>query len=324
MVVHERLVEPDAPDSHQLVSCPPLACGRKITDTPAVLQRLEVRRDARRRIQGIAHPVDDEERPVDEVRDEQLAVGAGRRIRQHAEVADERQERREQRRLAHGEEVGAGAAVGGAGEVDVRLVDVVLPLHAIDERQDVVDLRAVPPRRLAPAERVHDDLRLAGHAVAAAPAALFRVLSIDAAMQLHAQRPAAAPGRSPPAPRWRCRRPRPPAPRRAGALAGRRGGVGAPRASGAPTPRRTSRRPSTQLLGLARGVLRRVRAPEGLPAAPRAAVGCASARRRAPTTGGQRHARAPHATAPAATDGRLGHGGSSIAAGRARPNSDVF
>ena len=194
---------------------------------PGGLERLEVRRDARGGIQRIAHPVDDEEGPVDQVRDEEIAVGAGGGIGQHGEVADERQHRRPQRGLAHRQEVGAGGAIGRAGEIDVRLVDVVLPLHAIDERQDVVDLRTVPPRGVAPAERVHDDLRLAGQAVGATPPPLLGVLAIDAAVELHPQRPASrrvvGGGHLDVVVERQAAR----AGRAQGAFAGRRGGVGA-------------------------------------------------------------------------------------------------
>ena len=95
-------------------------------------------------------------------------------------------------------------------EIDLRLVDVVLALDAIDQRQDVVHLRRVPPRRFTPAERVRDDLRLAGQPVGAAPAALPRG---SGDRRRRAAAPAAAsgaPGRRWLAPRCSCRRRAPP------------------------------------------------------------------------------------------------------------------
>ena len=86
----------------------------------------------------------------------------------------------------------AGAAVGDAGDVDARLVDVVVALHAVDEPQDVVDLIGVPPLRLRPSARVQHDLARARNAIGQRTRrriARARRLAPDAAMQAHAQRP---------------------------------------------------------------------------------------------------------------------------------------
>ena len=105
-------------------------------------------------------------------------------------MAVERQEARERRRVAHREVVEAGGAVGDAREHDAVLVDVVGALQAVEDRVDVLDLRAAPPRRIAPGDGHHVDLLGAfeGGAAAASSggARLAGLAPHDAAVQLHA------------------------------------------------------------------------------------------------------------------------------------------
>src|SRR5438132_12614311 len=76
----------------------------------------------------------------------------------------ERQARGPGIRLAQRKEVRASTAVGDSGDIGLRLVDVVLPLHAIEQREDVVHLADVPPGVLIGGLRLDVNLRLAGDA----------------------------------------------------------------------------------------------------------------------------------------------------------------
>src|SRR5262249_60174774 len=87
---------------------------------PCTLHQRDRRGHEIRRIQRIASRVDDEEGTVDEIADEQIAVGAGRGVGEDADAADERQTGRPRRRLAHREVVDAGPAVRDAGNVNPR------------------------------------------------------------------------------------------------------------------------------------------------------------------------------------------------------------
>ena len=177
-----------------------------------LLQPRDVRLDLRHRIQRIVLAVDDVERRVDEVVAVHLAVGAVVGIAKHREAAVERQVRRPRVRLLQRHVIDAGAAVGNAGEVDLRLVDVVLALQRIDGAQDVVDLLFIPPLRGDPAARMQIDLLLALDAVrrAAAPAWVGGPAPARSATDGRRRRAAAraaatsAPDRNRPAPRRRC------------------------------------------------------------------------------------------------------------------------
>ena len=127
---------------------------------------------------------------------EELTVGADVGVGQHARMAVERQAGGPRRRRPHREEVGAGAAVGDAGERDARFVDVVAPLQPVHQRQDVVDLIVLPPLGLGPGARVQHDFVAAGDPVGERTrrlAALGRRRAPDAAVEHHAERP--SPGR---------------------------------------------------------------------------------------------------------------------------------
>lgn len=129
------------------------------------LEPLDVRFNLVNGIQVVELAVDDVERHIHEIVAVHLAVGAILRTADHGDAAIERQVRRPQRGLLQRHVVDAGAAVGNAGEVDVRLVDVVLALQRVDSAQDVVDLFLVPPLRRGPAARMQVDLLLALNAI---------------------------------------------------------------------------------------------------------------------------------------------------------------
>ena len=157
------------------------------------LEPLDVRLDLVNRIERIVLAVHDVERRIRQVVAVHLAVGAVVGMANHGDAAVERQVRRPRVRLLERHVIHARAAVGNAGEVDARLVDVVLALERIDRPQDIVDLLFVPPLRRRPAARVQIDLFLSRDAIGprsgCGAAGCDRVgrWPSHAAVQLHAQ-----------------------------------------------------------------------------------------------------------------------------------------
>ncbi len=147
-------------------------------------QVLERRLDGGHRIQRIASAVDDEERLVPEVAGKQLVLL--RRVLQHQDVAVQRQEGRVGCRVEHADEVGPCSAVGNARQNDAVFVDVIRPLHRVEDAAQVVDLRVAPPRRVVPRGRQHVDLLGAGETADAGPPSPFVHVARrrDAAVQL--------------------------------------------------------------------------------------------------------------------------------------------
>ena len=143
-------------------------------------------------IQPIASTIDDVQRTVDEISGKELAVGADVGIREHERVTVERQARRPGRRVPHGEEVDAGAAVRDASHVDPRLVDVVVTLDAIEQPPDIRHLARRPPFRTGPGARMDHDLSAAGNTVRQGPRRGIRRtgrFATDASVQRDSHRP---------------------------------------------------------------------------------------------------------------------------------------
>ena len=138
-------------------------------------QLFEVRLDGRGRVQRIASAVDDEECAIAEVSGEEIADYADRVTRQNEQESVERQERGVGRRVAHRDVVGAGPAVGHAGDDHAILVDVVRALDGVEDRAKVFELDVAPPRRFVPRLRKDVDLFGAGEpADARGPASRVR------------------------------------------------------------------------------------------------------------------------------------------------------
>ena len=130
-------------------------------------------------IHRIAPAVDDEQRLVQQVVGKEIAVGFSRFALQDHDEAVERQEARERRRFPHRRVISAGSAVGDTGQHDTVLVDVVRPLHHIENRTKVVDLAAAPPRCVSPG--VRHDVDLFGARQACVRSGARRCVGLDAA-----------------------------------------------------------------------------------------------------------------------------------------------
>src|SRR5262245_19326153 len=159
-----------------------------------LLEHRNERLDRRSRIQRILAAVDDVQGTVHEVADIQLPVGTRVGVGNHQRMAIERHACRPRRRLTHREEVDAGAAVGDAGDVGARLVDVVVAFDARDQVRDVLHLTRVPPLRQRPRAGMQHDLASALNAVGQWSRGRITgagCFSTDAAVQAHAQRPGA-------------------------------------------------------------------------------------------------------------------------------------
>ena len=150
----------------------------------ALLHVLDRRIDDARRIQGIASAVHREDRLVAQVvREDQPVVDVARR--EDHEIAVQRQNARERRRLAHRNEVRAGASVRHTRHDDPVLVDVVAALHGVGDRDEVQRLIVAPPRRVGP--RIWDHVDLLGARQCAnrpRPDRRVRRAPADAAMEL--------------------------------------------------------------------------------------------------------------------------------------------
>ena len=183
----------DEPLERVLDLGPPRRVVRRVRLRPvheidaAALQVLDIRIDQARRIQRIAPAVDDEQRLVQQVVRKEIAVGFGDLVLEDHDEAVERQEARERRRVPHRHVIGAGSAVGHAGQHDAVLVDVVGPLHQIENRAQVLGLAAAPPRRVPPGVR-HDVDLFGARQPAVRSGTRWRAGfdAADAAVQLHA------------------------------------------------------------------------------------------------------------------------------------------
>jgi hypothetical protein len=141
------------------------------------------------RIERVAAAVDDEERLVAQVVEEDRAAELELGAAQHQVVAVQRQERGVRRRVVGGDVVEAGRAVGHARQEHAVLVDVVVALDVVEDCVEAGDLLVAPPGRLRPPGGHHVDLIVAGEAYT--PLAAQRaVLAHDAAVELDAHLPA--------------------------------------------------------------------------------------------------------------------------------------
>src|SRR5688572_18899285 len=87
----------------------------------------------------------------------ELAVGADVGVGKHRWMAVERHAGGPRRRGAHPEVIHAGAAVRDPGHVHARFIDVVVALHAIEQAEQVVELRRRPPFGSGPGARMEHD-----------------------------------------------------------------------------------------------------------------------------------------------------------------------
>src|SRR5262249_41030976 len=152
----------------------------------AALHLLDEGIDDAGRIHRIAAAVDDEQRLVAQVVGKEIAVGVSRLVLEYLDEPVERQNARERRRVAHRQVVGPRRAVGYAGQRDAVLVDVIGPLHGVENRAQVLDLAAAPPRRLPPRGGHHVDLLDSRKPAVRSGAGRAGLDPADAAVQLHA------------------------------------------------------------------------------------------------------------------------------------------
>ena len=145
--------------------------GAEVQEDASVLEEPHERNDRRRRIEPVAAAVDDEEGLVAQVRDVQVGVHFGRGVGEDHRMPDQQDEAGPRRGRRHRLVVAAGRAVGDAQHVDAVLVDVVRPLQVVHHAEQVLGLALLPPQRLGPRERRHDDGVVARQAFLAAPPA---------------------------------------------------------------------------------------------------------------------------------------------------------
>ena len=159
---------------------------RLVDDLDALLLQVQdARPDDARRVQRIAAAVHHEERLVAQVVGKHVADGQVFAA-QHEDVAVQRQKARVRRRVLHRDVVRAGAAVRHAADGDAVLVDVVGPLHRVENRAEILELGGIPPHRVDPAGRQDVNLLRTGERADAAVTAGPVALAADAAMQLEA------------------------------------------------------------------------------------------------------------------------------------------